>query len=118
MTWLQKLDDELQRLPDKYRAPIILCELEGRTHKEAAQLLRLPQGTVSVRLMRAEKLLAKRLTGRDLATATGSLAACSKSGRQSLPAFDMAVPPPLTSKISCRAGCNGYQQGATHSLLM
>src|SRR5262249_7308943 len=41
----QTLDEELDRLPDKYRLPIVLCEIEGRTLEEAARLLGLPQGT-------------------------------------------------------------------------
>src|SRR5262245_30852588 len=44
------LDLELGRLPDKYRAVIVLCDLEGRTHKEAARHLRVPLGTVASRL--------------------------------------------------------------------
>ena len=46
------LDDEIHRLPAKYRLPIILCYFQGRTHAEAALELGCPKGTVSVRLQR------------------------------------------------------------------
>jgi RNA polymerase sigma-70 factor (ECF subfamily) len=61
---LDLLDHEIHRLPQKYRAPIILCELEGKTHGQAAELLGWPIGTVSGRLSRARSILAKRLRGR------------------------------------------------------
>jgi RNA polymerase sigma factor (sigma-70 family) len=55
------LDQELSRLPDKYRAVIVLCDLEGKTRKDAARHFRLPEGTVASRLATARSMLAKRL---------------------------------------------------------
>jgi len=67
---LHLLDQELHRLPAKYRLPIILCDLECRTRREAARELGLPVGTLSGRLTTAHRLLAKRLTRHGL-TVTG-----------------------------------------------
>ena len=69
------LDQELSRLPDKYRAVIVLCDLEGRTRKEVARQLRLPEGTVAARLARARAMLAKRLAHRGVTLSAGALAA-------------------------------------------
>src|SRR5262245_43146638 len=61
------LDQELTRLPDKYRVAIVLCDLEGKTRKEAARQLGVPEGTLAARVARGRVMLAKRLARHGLA---------------------------------------------------
>jgi RNA polymerase sigma factor (sigma-70 family) len=71
----QVLDQELNRLPDKYRLPIILCDLEGRPRKDVACQLKVPEGTLSSRLTTGRQLLARRLGRYGLAVSGAVVAA-------------------------------------------
>jgi RNA polymerase sigma factor (sigma-70 family) len=68
------LDQELNHLPDKYRVPIVLCDLEGRKRKDIARQLRIPEGTLSSRLATARTMLARRLARHRLAVSGATLA--------------------------------------------
>src|SRR5438034_4144474 len=68
------LDQELKRLPDKHREVVVLCDLEGKTRKEAALDLGCAEGTVASRLARARTVLAKRLARHGLSLSAGAMA--------------------------------------------
>lgn len=69
------LDEEIARLPEKYRRPILLCYFEGKTHEEAGHVLGWPTGTVAGRLSRAKDILRRRLTNRGCTLSSSALAA-------------------------------------------
>lgn len=71
--WHGVLYHELDRLAEKYRLPVVLCELEGRSRREVAGQLNIPEGTLSSRLATARKLLARRLNRRGVALSVGAM---------------------------------------------
>jgi RNA polymerase sigma factor (sigma-70 family) len=69
------LDEEISRLPGKYQEAFVLCCVQGKTHAEAARLLRCPVGTVMSRVARGRQRLQKQLARRGLVLTLGCLAA-------------------------------------------
>ncbi len=68
------LDRELSGLPDRYRAPLVLHYLEGRTYEEVAQLLGCPRNTIATRMARGCERLRGQLARSGLAWSSGALA--------------------------------------------
>src|SRR5262249_30213882 len=68
------LDEELHRLPEKYRAPLLLCCLAGRTRDEAAEQLGWSLGALKMQLERGRQLLRTRLARRGVAVSVALLA--------------------------------------------
>lgn len=105
------LDQEVQRLPKKYRTPMILCYLEGKTYEEVASLLGCPKGTVAIRLLRGRQMLKGRLVRRGLMAAAGCVAANAV-----LPHAGAAVPQALAATTVSAA--NALAAGAVLTQLV
>src|SRR5262245_55758405 len=101
---LQFLDQELNRLPEKYRVPVVLCELQGRGRKEAAAQLGIPEGTLSSRLAQAKKLLAERLARRGVALTAGGLAAALAEGSCPAAVPSALLNPTVAAALGVAAG--------------
>jgi RNA polymerase sigma factor (sigma-70 family) len=96
---------EIDRLPDRYRAPITLCYLEGLSYEQAAQQLGWPLGTVGSRIARARELLRSRLTRRGVTATTAALSALLASEARAAPAAWIEAATRVALELG--AGANG-----------
>jgi RNA polymerase sigma factor (sigma-70 family) len=108
---LALLDQEIARLPEVYRLPLVLCDLEDRTHEEAARLLGWTCGSLRGRLLRGRARLRSRLARRGLAPAAllaGGLTRMTATA---------AVPPELAASVS-RLAASSSPMSPTVAALM
>src|SRR5262249_56831784 len=102
-------EEGLSRLPPKYRAPRVLCYLEGQTQEEVARRLGCPRKTVTTRLARACERLRPRLTRRGVSLPAGAVAAVlSEQGAASAgPAAPGGAPGQAPAPVAARGAAPG-----------
>lgn len=114
---LSAVHEEIDRLPERYRSTVVLCDLEGRTCEEAARHLGCPVGTVGSRLSRGRRRLRDRLSRRGLAPRIGPAAGAVAWQGPLLP-----VPPELvgsTAGVAARfISTQAVSQGAAALLAL
>jgi RND family efflux transporter MFP subunit len=92
------LHEEIDRLPERYRSPVVLCDLEGRSYEQAARHLGWPIGTVKSRLSRGRERLRDRLIRRGVADRAGPLAVVGL-----FQAPTLSIPPALLDATTAAA---------------
>jgi HlyD family secretion protein len=120
------LHEEIDRLPDRYRAPVVLCDLEGCTHEQAARHLGWPVGTVKSRLSRGRERLRGRLLRRGITPDAGLIAAALSrldSSTASIPSALLdsttaAASRFLTVRTIVRGSAASLAQGVLRSMTM
>jgi RNA polymerase sigma factor (sigma-70 family) len=107
------IDEEIARLPVRYRAPVVLCYLEGMTGDQAARRLRCPVGTLESRLHRARERLRTSLTRRGLAPTAGVVAGLAAATARADVPHELAVG---TAAAAARLAAGGTLAGAVSAV--
>lgn len=115
------LDEVVDGLPERYRSPVILCYLEGKTNAEAARQLHCPDGTVASRLARGRDLLRSRLERRGVTLSTVGLAALLAGNASATPVSAASVEAAIQAGLAFAAGTGegtavSLAQGAIHTM--
>ncbi len=110
------LDEEINRLPEKYRLPIVFCYLEGRSNEEAAQRMRCSSGAVKMRLLRARDLLRCRLERRGVALSAAALAAALEEASAAAP--EALIGMTLQAAAALAAGPTAGGAASTSALVL
>jgi RNA polymerase sigma factor (sigma-70 family) len=103
------LHEELDRLPDRYRLPLLLCYLDGKSRDEAAEQLGVTPGAIKWRLERGRELLRKRLVRRGITLPAGLLGALANSS--------VAALPPRLVHITLQAATSGPVPASVAALI-
>jgi uncharacterized protein (TIGR03067 family) len=116
--WLPLLDAEIQRLPERLRVPLVLCELQGMSRSAVAQKLGIPEGTLSSRLARCRELLRKRLRRRGIVVASAALAAAFLCGFEAISAPKLIETTNAALSGSTSTSVTAISQGVLKTMLI
>lgn len=117
------LDEELAKLPDKYRLPVVLCDLEGRSRNEVARQLGWPEGTVASRTAEGRARLARLLSKRGLPVSAGILTVWLRQNAAVSAASDSSNHATMVSRIifagpgNCSTRATALADGVMRTML-
>ncbi len=112
------LDQELQGLPPKYRAPLVLCDLEGKTHEQAARELGWPKGSVAKRLNGGRERLRARLVRRGVGPAAAVLTVFTTKELTAAPSAALAAAALLAAHGGASTKAAALAKGMIQTLWM
>lgn len=112
------IHSEVARLPERYRGPVVLCDLEGLTHQQAAQQLNCPVGTIGVRLKRARQRLREQLTRRGVVPSVGVMAAVLGTDNASALTSPSLIDSTIEAGIEFAASTGTYSLSAVPVIML